>query len=64
MSELNKSTTVSNRNKLLSNTESSSHTRSNIFKLIDPVSKKLMLQIRNPKIPIKPIDSNSTGIDL
>eukprot|EP00347_Sterkiella_histriomuscorum_P012043 403370110 len=38
--------------------------RKKTFKLFDPITKNLMLSIRNPQIPIKPLDSSSTIIDL
>ncbi len=35
-----------------------------MFKLIDPINKRLMLSIKDPKIPIKPLDASITGINL
>ena len=35
-----------------------------VFKLLDPATKKLILEIKNPKVPIKPMEESCEGINL
>ena len=38
--------------------------KGNVFRLIDPINNGLMMEIKNPQIPIKPLDPNHKGINL